>query len=137
MMNLNERSVGMEEKELDVGMEELVEKKIRAILNEKEEDVSREDELNAREEALRRRELRAQTVEALAKKKLPAELADAIAYTDEETCRAGLAATERAFRTAVQKAVDERLRGSVPNAGHSVDPEMLDDSDYYRVRLGM
>ncbi len=127
----------MEEKEREIGMEELVEQKIRAILNERGENPSREEELDAREEALRRRELRAQTVETLAKKKLPAELADAIAYTDEETCRAGLEATERAFRTAVRKAVDERLRGETPGAGKAADPESLNDSEYYRMKLGI
>lgn len=125
----------MEEKELDSGMVQLIEEKVRTLLQESNPD--REDALDERERQLRMRELRAETVEALNRKKLPTELADAIAYTDEETCRAGLAATERAFRSAVQKAVDERLRGRTPGAGKAVDPDMMDDGDYYRAKLGM
>lgn len=125
----------MEEKELDSGVIQMIEEKVRAALQEG--GANREDAFDERERQLRMRELRAETLETLAKKKLPAELADAIAYTDEETCRAGLAATERAFRSAVQKAVDERLRGRAPGAGKAMDPDMMDDCGYYRAKLGM
>ena len=108
----------------------LIEEKVRELLAQS--DAPREESLDERERRLRMRELRAETIEALAEKNLPAELADAIAYTDEETCRAGLAAVERAFRAALQRAVDERLRGSAPGAGKAVDPESMYDRDYYR-----
>ena len=107
----------------------LIEEKVRELLAQN--DAPREESLDERERRLRMRELRAETID------LPAELADAIAYTDEETCRAGLTAVERAFRAALQRAVDERLRGSAPGAGKAVDPESMDDRDYYRMKIGM
>ena len=125
------------EKKPDEAMAKLIDERVRAILNESPTGETREEELDQRERELRMRELRAETVETLAKRKLPSELADAISYTDEETCRKGLAAAEKAFRTAVQKAVDERLRGNTPGAGKAVDPDSLDDCDYYRVQLGL
>ena len=127
----------MEEKELNAELIQLIEEKVRALLSEQKAEPERETALDERERMLRQRELRAEVIEALAEKKLPAELADAIACTDEETCRAGLEAVERAFRTALQKAVDERLRGSAPSAGKTVDPEAMDDRDYYRMKIGM
>ena len=127
----------MEEKEVNAELIQLIEDKVRALMAEKDENPDRAETLDERERLLRQRELRAETIEALAEKNLPAELADAIAYTDEETCRAGLAAVERAFRAALQRAVDERLRGCAPGAGKAVDPESMDDRDYYRMKIGM
>ena len=121
----------MEEKEMNAELISLIEEKVRELLAQS--DAPREESLDERERRLRMRELRAETVEALTEKNLPAELADAIAYTD----RAGLAAVERAFRAALQRAVDERLRGSAPGAGKAVDPESMDDRDYYRMKIGM
>ena len=127
----------MEEKELNAELIQLIEDKVRVLMAEKDENPDRAETLDERERLLRQRELRAETIEALAEKKLPAELADAISYADEETCHAGLLAVERAFRTALQKAVDERLRGNAPSAGKAADPETMDDRDYYRMKIGM
>lgn len=127
----------MEEKELNAELIQLIEDKVRALMAEKDENPDRAETLDERERLLRQRELRAETIEALAEKKLPAELADAISYADEETCHTGLLAVERAFRTALQKAVDERLRGNAPSAGKAADPETMDDRDYYRMKIGM
>ena len=107
----------------------LIEEKVRELLAQN--DAPREESLDERERRLRMRELRAETIEALAEKNLPAELADAIAYTDEETCRAGLAAVERAFRAALQRAVDERLRGRAPSLGAAKSAESMSDAEYY------
>ena len=121
----------MEEKELNAELIQLIEDKVRALMAEKDENPDRAETLDERERLLRQRELRAETIEA------PAELAEWISYADEETCHAGLLAVERAFRTALQKAVDERLRGNAPSAGKAADPETMDDRDYYRMKIGM
>jgi len=96
----------------------------------------RESELAAREKALLARELRAQAVELLAERGLPRQLADAIGYESESAMRAAVDAIERAFRQAVQAAVEERLRGESPAAGasaQSAEDALLDDADYYRL----
>lgn len=95
----------------------------------------REAAIEARERTLLERELRALALEKLAERGLPRELADALPYTGEEACMNGLDKVERAFRGAVQTAVDLRLRGEAPRSGakRRVDPEALSDADYYRL----
>lgn len=95
----------------------------------------REAELNQREKRLLARELKAMALEKLAERGLPRELADALPYDSEQACLNGLDRLERAFRAAVQQAVDERLRGETPVTGISrrMDAENMSDSDYYRL----
>ena len=94
----------------------------------------RESDLEAREKRLAVRELRAEALEMLAHRGLPPELADAIGYESREGMMAALDGAERAFRSAVQTAVEERLRGEVPAAGASSrNVGMMDDAEYYRM----
>ena len=95
----------------------------------------REDELNRRLQQIERRELRADALEALEARGLPKALADAVGYESREAMLASVDAVERAFRQAVQTAVEERLRGVSPAAGASAqgDGGELDDESYYRM----
>ena len=95
----------------------------------------REAELAEREKKLLRRELKAMALEKLAERGLPRELADALSYDSEAECLKGIDGIERAFRAAVQTAVDERLRGETPvaGAGRRADAEQMNDADYYRL----
>lgn len=95
----------------------------------------REDDLAARERNIQRRELRADALEELEKRGLPKALADAVAYDSRAAMAASIDGVERAFRQAVQAAVDERLRGVSPAAGASAqgDGNELDDESYYRM----
>ena len=101
----------------------------------------REAELAERERALVRRELKALAQEKLTERGLPAELADALNCESEAECLKGVDRLERAFRQAVQSAVDERLRGKAPGLGSAgrIDPENLSDEAYYRMnaKLGV
>lgn len=81
------------------------------------EQEKREKTIADREAQITRRELRATALETLAEKSLPKDLADILDYGDAEKCNASLASVEKAFRTAVQAGVDERLRGKTPKAG--------------------
>ena len=77
----------------------------------------RERELSSREAELVRRELRAEAVDMLALRGLPRELEQLLNYTDADACAQSVDALEKAFRSAVQKGVDERInrgRGSLP-----------------------
>ena len=95
----------------------------------------REEELAKREKQLLRREVKAMALEKLAQRGLPRELADALNCDSETECIKSIDGIERAFRQAVQQAVDERLRGEAPVAGMNrrMDADGLSDSDYYRM----
>ena len=94
----------------------------------------REKAIQEREKKLLERELKAKAVELLAEKNLPRELADALPYGSEAECLNGIEKVENAFREAVKKTVDARLRGQAPASGMSLttDTDKLSDSDYYR-----
>lgn len=77
----------------------------------------REAELSKREAEITRRELHAQALETLAQRGLPRELAKALNYADADACGTSIDAVEKAFRSAVQKGVEERLRGNAPRTG--------------------
>lgn len=74
----------------------------------------RENELKTREAEITKRELSAAAKETLADKGLPLELATILNYESAETCQASIEAVEKSFREAVQKAVEDKLRGGNP-----------------------
>lgn len=73
-----------------------------------------EKELKDREAAITRRELMAEAKNTLAEKKLPVGLAEVLNYADADSCNKSMAAVEKAFREAVQAAVEEKLKGGTP-----------------------
>lgn len=101
------------------------EKLARMTKEEKEKYLQqkREKELADREAAITRRELMAEAKNSLAEKKLPAELADVLNYTDAETCKTSIAAVEKAFQTAVEAAVEDRLKGGKPPRTAAGNPD--------------
>lgn len=98
----------------------------------------READLERRERAVERKEWRAEAQALLAKRGLPGELADALSYESYPAMLSAVDSVEAAFRAAVQRAVEDRLKGETPAAGASaqgVDADQLDDADYYRMML--
>jgi len=81
-----------------------------------------EKELQKRETDVTRRELMAEEKNTLVEKKLPAELEEILNYGDADTCRKSIETVEMAFRTAVQAAVEERLKCGKP-------PKMAPEND--------
>lgn len=71
-------------------------------------------ELEKREKDITTRELRATAYETLAEKNLPKDLVDILNYESAETCNSSIEAVEKAFQSAVEKAVNEKLRGGNP-----------------------
>lgn len=71
-------------------------------------------ELEAREAAVTKKELMAEAKNTLAEKKLPADLADVLNYANADECKKSIASVEKAFQTAVEAAVQERLKGGNP-----------------------
>lgn len=58
------------------------------------------------------RELKAEAKEILAEKGLPGELAEILNFADADTCKKGIEAVETAFKTAVEKGIEERIKKS-------------------------
>jgi hypothetical protein len=74
----------------------------------------RENGLKQREAEITRRELSAEAKETLADKGLPTQLAEILNYENADTCKASIEAVEKSFSEAVQKAVEEKLKGGNP-----------------------
>lgn len=73
-----------------------------------------EQALADREAAVTKRELMAEAKNTLAEKNLPVELADVLDYKDADSCKTSLETVEKAFQKAVQKGVEDRLKGDKP-----------------------
>lgn len=73
--------------------------------------------LAKREADITRRELKAEAKDTLAGKGLPVELAEILDYADAEACSASLAVIEKAFTSAVERRVNDRLRSAPPKTG--------------------
>ena len=74
----------------------------------------KEKEIADREAALTKRELTATAKEQLAEKGLPLSLADVLNYSSAEECNASIEAIGKTFQEAVEKAVEDRLKGGKP-----------------------
>lgn len=96
----------------------------------------REQALEEREQALHLREMRAFAREQLQIRALPEALLPALCCRDEASCKESLDQVEKAFRTAVQEGVVERMRGQEPLRGELVPLEKMDDDAYYHMTYG-
>lgn len=74
----------------------------------------RDKELSDREAAVTRSELMAEAKNYLSDEGLPVELAEVLSYTDADACKKSMETVKKAFQTAVEKAVDEKLKGGKP-----------------------
>ena len=83
----------------------------------------KEKELADREADITKRELMATAKNTLTDKNLPVELADVLNYTDADSCNKSIATVEKAFQAAVEKAVEERLKGDRPPKRSSASDE--------------
>jgi transketolase len=75
------------------------------------------EELSKREKDINTRELKAQAYETLAEKNLPKDLIATLNFESAETCNKSIESVEKAFQSAVEKAVNEKLRGGNPPKG--------------------
>src|SRR5574344_2640305 len=109
--------------------------KMKADEKLKYQQEKREKKLADRERELTTRELKAQAYETLAEKGIPKELVDILNYESAETCNASIESVSKAFQTAVEKAVNEKLRGGNPQKqfnNSSVDTDKMSDDEYYK-----
>lgn len=91
----------------------------------------KEGELSKREAEITKRELTATAKEQLAEKGLPTSLASILNYTNAEECAASIEAVEKALQEAVEKAVNDRLKGGKPpkkaagEGGNNLEEQVL------------
>ena len=108
-------------------------------MSEKEKKKYQEEkrikELDDREAAITRRELTAQAKVQLADKGIPTELAEILNLTDAESCKKSIEIVEKAFQSAVEKAVEERIKGREPMK-KAKDAKLTDEELVYQKMMG-
>lgn len=93
-----------------------------------------EKALAEREAAVAKRELTAEAISQLAAKDLPTELSACLNYENAEACKTSLEAVEKAFNAAVEKKVNDKLRGAPPKAGNGGGDKINSLADAIRAR---
>lgn len=78
-------------------------------------------EIDDREKAVTQRELMAEAKNTLSDKNLPVSLATVLNYSDADKCKESIETVSKAFEEAVQKAVEDRLKGGKPPKKASVN----------------
>lgn len=85
----------------------------------------REQELANREKAIARKELTAEAKSMLSERDLPVELVNVVDLTSAETVSASIGALQKSWEQAVQKGVQEKLKGKAPiNHAPTVNDEL-------------
>ena len=94
--------------------------KMNAEEKAKYEQEKRLADLDKREQEITTRELKAEALINLGEKGLPKELADVLNYKDADSCKASIESVATAFKSAVEKAVNDKLRGTeIPKSNSS------------------
>lgn len=89
------------------------------------EKEKQEADFNKRMKDLTTRELKAEAYEQLAEKSLPKELVELLNYESADTVKASMEAVEKAFQSAVEKVVNEKLKGKgAPKIGDGASSEL-------------
>ena len=108
-------------------------------MSEKEKKKYQEEkrikDLDDREAAITRRELTAQAKVQLADKGISTELAEILILTDADSCKKSIETVEKAFQTAVQRAVEERIKGREPMK-KAKDAKLTDEELVYQKMMG-
>ncbi|MCI9312684.1 MAG: DUF4355 domain-containing protein [Erysipelotrichaceae bacterium] len=101
------------------------------------ETQKKEKELADREAELSKRELMSTAKESLIDKGLPIELAAALDYKDADACNKSINAIGKVFEDAVQKAVEDRIKGGKPMKKASTNAtELTDEELIYKNMMG-
>ena len=101
------------------------------------ETQKKEKELADREAELSKRELMSTAKETLIAKGLPVELAIALDYKDADACNKSIDSIGKAFECAVQKAVEDRIKGGKPMKKASAnEAELTDEELIYKTMMG-
>lgn len=108
-------------------------------MSEKEKKKYQEEkrikDLDDRQAAITRRELTAQAKVQLADKGIPTELAEILILTDADSCKKSIETVEKAFQSAVEKAVEEKIKGREP-IKKAKDVKLTDEELVYQKMMG-
>lgn len=98
----------------------------------------KEKELADREAAVTRSELMAEAKNTLSDEGLPVELAEVLNYSDADSCKKSMETVKKAFQTAVEKAVDEKLKGGKPpKKAPEIDTQEALEKQVYNAMMGI
>lgn len=91
----------------------------------------KEELLSRRESEVIRKELKIEAYKIFMEKGLPMDLLDVVLYDSAESRNKSINAVEKAFRQAVEKGINERLKGQIPK--YQLDSGIYRDSEpfYY------
>lgn len=90
-----------------------------------------EKEAAAKEASLLERELRLDARSALQEKHLPESFIDLLSYKDKDSCMKSIEVLDAAFRSSVQTAVDDKLKGSAPPKDAKTEGSQPSPTDAY------
>lgn len=93
----------------------------------------REQELADREKAIARKELTAEAKAMLSERDLPVELVNVVDLTSAETVSASIGALQKSWEQAVQKGVQEKLKGGAPMKQAPVDSDVITKEEFARM----
>ena len=97
----------------------------------------REKELTDREAAITRKELMAEAKNTLASDGLPQELAEVLNYSDADTCKKSMEKVKEVFQSAVETAVEEKLKGGKPpKKASGGDAQKALEEQVYNIMMG-
>lgn len=102
--------------------------KVKATLAKQQADI------DTKAQALALKEIRMDAAAVLTEKKLPAEVLDFVVGNDAKTTTENVDKFTKVFSDAVQKAVEERLKGTTPSGGSGggADTSKMTDEEYYK-----
>ena len=93
----------------------------------------REQELADREKAIARKELTAEAKAMLSERDLPVELVNVVDLTSAETVSQSVAVLQKSWEQAVQKGVQEKLKGGAPMKQVPVDSDGITKEEFARM----
>lgn len=93
----------------------------------------REQELADREKAIARKELTAEAKAMLSERDLPVELVNVVDLTSAETVSQSVAVLQKSWEQAVQKGVQEKLKGGAPMKQAPVDSDGITKEEFARM----
>lgn len=102
----------------------------------KYQEEKRLKDLDDREAAITRRELTAQAKDQLADNGLPIELAEVLVYTDAESCKESIETVSKAFQKALEKGIEERIKGGRTMKKASSNPDDDLSNQIYKYMTG-
>jgi len=91
-------------------------------------------DIEAKAQALAIKEIRMDAASVLTEKKLPVEALDFVVRNDAKTTTENIDKFAKVFNDAVQKIVEDRLKGTTPSGGSGggADTSKMTDEEYYK-----